>query len=355
MKFVEPVFDVREQKMLHFFLAVVEEFRIPVGLITGFARQRVMVVGSVEFVDPFVEVFHVVGMHEVHDYGQTQFMCSANQLLEFFGRTATRGGSKKAGYMVSERSVVGMFGNSHQLHGVVAVFLNDRKYFFGKFTVGAYAFLFLRHPDMRFVNQQAADLRGIERIALPVERFGGGPELSRVIFSRIVLNHSGRIGRNAVQPAVIAVDMEFVERSVAQPVAVHRCGEKGAPYACGILVHADFGALPIVEIAEDVDIVCPGQPFAQPPTVQCVVPLPSEIAVAVRIVDQRSRRLPDCCHFLLVTTVAAVYQPFDREQPLVAFYDRKPSGRFFHRRRCFIQIYEKFFYLCQRTKKTTFN
>ena len=36
VKFVEPVFDVREQEVLHLFLAVIESFGVPVGL---FARR----------------------------------------------------------------------------------------------------------------------------------------------------------------------------------------------------------------------------------------------------------------------------------------------------------------------------
>jgi len=57
--------------------------------------------------------------------------------------------------------------------------------------------------------------------------------------------------------------------------------------------------------------VRPRQPLAQPPAVQHVVPLPAEIAVAVGVVDERSRRASDVCHFPLVTLVAQVHLRLD--------------------------------------------
>ena len=311
MELVEPVFDVRQQEVLHLLLAVVEEFRIPVLLVARVARRRVEMVGAVEGVDPLVEVLDVVGVHEVHDHRQPQFMGAADQLLQLLGRAAARRGGEETRHVVTERPVVGVLGHGHQLHGVVAVLFDDREYLFGEFAVGSHALALLGHAHMGFVDQQAADLRGVERVVPPVERFRGVPELRRVVFGLVVLHDAPGVGRNAVQPAVVAVDVDLVERAVPQPVAVHRRGEKGAPDPRGILVHADFGALPVVEVAEDVDVVRPRQPLAQPPAVQHVVPLPAEIAVAVGVVDERSRRASDVGHFPLVTLVAQVHLRLD--------------------------------------------
>ena len=141
----------------------------------------------------------------------------------------------------------------------------------------------------------------------------------------------------AVQPAVVAVDVDFVERAVPQPVAVHRRGKKGAPDPRRIFVHADFGPLPVVEVAEDVDVVRPRQPLAQPPAVQRLVPLPAEIAVAVGVIYERSRRAFDGGHFPFVPLMAQVHLRLDGVQPFVAFDDRKSSGCFFHRGVDFLQ------------------
>ena len=157
---------------------------------------------------------------------------------------------------------------------------------------------------MGLVDHEAAVLRGVERVALPVERLRR-PELGRVILCRLVLHHARGIGRDAVFPAVVAVDVELVERAVEQPVAVHRLREEGAPYAVRVALHTYLGTLPVVEIAEDVDVVRPRQPLAQPPAVQHVVPLPAEIAVAVGVVDDRACRLLDRVYFVRIPFVAA--------------------------------------------------
>ena len=257
-------------------------------------------------------------------------MRPADQLFQLLGGSAARRRGEEARHVVAERAIVGVFGYGHQLHGVIPVPFDDREYLVGEFAVGAHALALLRHAHMGLVNQQAADLRGVESVAPPVERLRGVPELGRVVFRRLVLHHTRGIGRNAVQPAVVAVDVEFVKRAVDQPVAVHRRGEKGAPDPRGVPVHADFGALPVVEIAEDVDVVRSRQPFAQPPAVERLVALPAEIAVAVGVVDDRPRRTGDPLHLPLVLCVTAVDMFFDGLQPCVALDDGQLPGRVFH-------------------------
>ena len=121
MELLHPILDVRQQEMLYLVLAVVEELRVPVGLVTGFSGQRVVVVGAVQFVDAFVEVTDVVGMHQIHDDRQPQLVGAAHQLLQLLGRAAARRGGEETRHVVTERPVVGVLGHGHQLHGVVAV------------------------------------------------------------------------------------------------------------------------------------------------------------------------------------------------------------------------------------------
>ena len=121
MELVEPILDVRQQEMLYLVLAVVEELRVPVGLVTGLAGQRVVVVGAVQLVDAFVEVADVVGMHQIHDDRQPQLVGAAHQLLQLLGRAAARCGCEETRHVVAERPVIGVLGDGHELHGVVAV------------------------------------------------------------------------------------------------------------------------------------------------------------------------------------------------------------------------------------------
>ena len=50
MKLRQPVFDVGEQEMTHLLLAVVEQLRVPVRMIAGFAGRRIEVIRAVELV-----------------------------------------------------------------------------------------------------------------------------------------------------------------------------------------------------------------------------------------------------------------------------------------------------------------
>ena len=330
VELVEPVLDVREQEVLHLALAVVEELRVPVGLVAGLARARVEVVRAVKFVDPLVEVLHVVGVHEVHDDRQPQFVGPADELLELLGGSEARRGGEEARDVVAERAVVGVLGDGHQLHGVVAVLFYNGQDLLGEFAVGAHPFALLGHAHVGLVDQQAASLRGVECVAAPVERLGRGPELGRVVLRRVVLHHARGIGRDAVHPAVVAVDVDLVERAVGEAVAVHRRGEEGAPDARRIAVHADLGALPVVEVAEDIDVVRPGEPFAEPPAVERLVPLPAEVAVTVGVIDERSGAVLDGLEFVEVAPVTAGDGVGHRTQPFVPFDDREYFGCFFH-------------------------
>ena len=346
---VEPVFDVREQEVLHFALAVVEEFRIPVGLVARLARGRVEVVRAVQLVDPLVEVLHVVGVHEIHDDGQSQLVRPAHQLFQLLGRAEARRGGEETRNVVAERPVVGVLGDGHELHGVVAAAFDDREDSFSEFAVGPHSLALLRHAHVGLVDQQAACRRGLERIAAPVEGGVRFPELRREILRLLVLHHAPGVGRDAVPPAVVTVDVELVERAVEQPVAVHRRGEEGAPDPRRVAVHPDLGALPAVEVPEHIDVRRTGQPFAEPPPLQSGIPLPAEIAVAVGVIDDRPRGAFDGREFVEVTSVAAGDRRGRGTEPFVAEDDRQQVGVFSHRTCGFIQIYEKFFYLCLRT------
>ena len=281
----EPVFDVRQQEMFDLRFSVVEEFRVPVRLVTGGACGRVEVVGAVQFVDSFVEVADIVRVDEIHDDGQAQLVCAANQSFQFFGRSEARRRCEKVRYVVAERTVVGVLGYGHQLHGVVAVARNDGQNPVGEFAVGAHAGPFLRHAHVGFVDEQFVMAGDVERVVRPVEGTRN-PELRREVLRPLVLHYARGVGRNPVEPAVAAVDVDLVERSVPEPVAVHGLGQEDAPHPLSVFVQTQFGALPAVEVAEQVDVAGAGQPFAEPPPFERGVVLPAEIPVAVGVVDE---------------------------------------------------------------------
>jgi len=59
-------------------------------------------------------------MYDVHDDAQSQAVGFVDELLERFGSTETGRRREKTGHVVTERPVVGVFLNGHDLNGVVA-------------------------------------------------------------------------------------------------------------------------------------------------------------------------------------------------------------------------------------------
>ena len=76
---LQPILHVREQEVLNFALAIVEDHRVPILLIARVTRFRVVVIRAIQGVDTLVVVLHVVGVYQIHDYGNTEFVCAVNQ------------------------------------------------------------------------------------------------------------------------------------------------------------------------------------------------------------------------------------------------------------------------------------
>ena len=55
--------------------------------------------------------------------------------------------------VVAERSVIGMFGDAHQLHRIVALLPDPGQDLFGEFRIAAHAFAFLGHTYVGFVDE----------------------------------------------------------------------------------------------------------------------------------------------------------------------------------------------------------
>ena len=256
-------------------------------------------------------------------------MRAADQPFQLFGRAEARRRREEARYVVAERTVVGVLGYGHQLHGVVAVAFDDGQNRIGELAVGAYAGLLLRHAYVGLVDEQFVVSGDVEGVVRPVEGTRN-PELRREILRPLVLHDARGVGRYAVEPAVAAVDVNFIERPVLETVAVHGVGQEDAPDSLRILVEPQFGALPVVEIAEEIDVVGAGQPFAEPPAFERCVVLPAEIPVAVGVVDERSGCAAYLAEPLFIGLVTGEKLLFDRTEPLVTF-DHFQTVCIFHR------------------------
>ena len=207
-----------------------------------------------------------------------------------------------------------MLGNSHNLNGIVAGLLNSWQDALFELLVGRNALLLGRHADMGFIYQQIV-LVYHKFIIAPIEWLRD-PKLRRVVLCRIILDKACSIGRNTVMPAILSVNVEFIQRSVRQAIGVHRIRQKDAPHSVCIFTQAKLSALPIIEIAKDIDIACRRQPLTEPPARHILVVLPTEVAIAICIIDNRAAAL-DLGKMDTIDIISLIHRLLNRLQPLI--------------------------------------
>ena len=179
---------------------------------------------------------------------------------------------------------------------------------------------------MSLIDQQVLTLAVETLILAPIKGLRD-PELRRIILRLVILHHAGSVGRDTIQPAVLPVYVNLVERTVDQPIPIHRLGQEDRPDTVFILRQAQFGTLPIIKVAKEIDIIGLGQPLTEPPPLQVVVILPAEVVVAVGIIDNRARRGLDLRQPILIELVAIVQFTLHGLQPFILQNDRE---LFFH-------------------------
>ena len=299
-------------------LAVIEQLGVPIRLISLLAGRRVLAVGTVEPVQPLVQILDVMRMYQIHDHGQVERMGASDESLEFLRRSETRRRGEKTRYVVTETAVIGMFGHSHQLHCIVSRPLDARQHVAGKFGITADPLLLDRHAYMAFVNVKRRKIADIETVARPIERLRI-PELRREILRRVVLHHATRIGGNTLVPAVFAMHEYLVQGAMFQAPAPIAVIKENTPHTVGSPGQRQAAPLPTVEVTEQKHLPCP-QPLAEPPSVRLLVALETEIQVSIGIVGDTFRRLFYLLQGIKVQLPAIFQFAFDRFQPRVVLY-----------------------------------
>src|SRR5690606_26276075 len=144
MKFLYPIPDIGQKKLQYLFSAVIEKFRIPLAVVSPSSGMKILIIGTVKFIEPFGNIFYRMRVHQVYDHSNSHFMSRIHQLLEVLRGAKSIGWRKKIGHVVAKRPVVGMFLNSHQLNGIIAKFVYTWQHVLGKLAVLSYSLVFLR-------------------------------------------------------------------------------------------------------------------------------------------------------------------------------------------------------------------
>ena len=158
-----------------------------------------------------------------------------------------------------------MLGNGHKLDGIIACFYDFGQDEPAKLVVGAYAFLFLRHSNMGFIDEQR--LTGFEYRSFMPELVGfrRTPKLPAEVFGKLVLYNPLNVNRDAFVLADLTLDDNLDQAFVHKASGISLVVEKQLPYSSAIVDERMAVFVPVVEVAHQKQRSGIGCPLAVPP------------------------------------------------------------------------------------------
>ena len=140
-------------------------------------------------------------------------MSLIDELFELFRGPKSRGSCKKARNMVSKTSVIRMFGNCHQLKGIISACFDSGQYICSEFIKGMHSGFFTAHSNMGLVNDRSLSLPDKPAV-VPVITYLRTPYLSVEYFSVIILDSPASPGRNPFPMPIIPNYRKGIEISM---------------------------------------------------------------------------------------------------------------------------------------------
>ena len=239
-------------------------------MLASTARMKILSLGSVKLVDPFVHVFHGVRVYNIHNHGDTQSVCFANQVFQIFRSPETRRRRKEIGDMIPEGAVIRMLGNGHELKGRIAVAFDSRQNVVCKLPVCAHSLTFLGHSHMAFVNQQRFHILHVKAVFFPVKG-RRKPQLPSKILGNLILNHTADIRWNPLSGAISSMHQDFHPASMDKCMPVGFFIKKNIPDPFFASPERMRDPVPIVKIANEEQGMGMGGPFAVCPAFTCFI------------------------------------------------------------------------------------
>ena len=118
-------------------LAVIEALGAPGRMLTLFAVMEELPDSAVEHIDALGGVLDGVGVDQVQQDPDAHRVGLVDQILQVLGFAEPGGCGIEVGHLVTERAVIGMLHDGHELNGVVAGFFDMIQGDVGKFPVSA--------------------------------------------------------------------------------------------------------------------------------------------------------------------------------------------------------------------------
>ena len=214
MELCKPVLAVAQQEVDYLVLAVVEAEAVPGRMLMTVARIEILVRIAGKITKAFQLVLHCMRVDDVHDDGNTVLMGSINEILQLFWSTETAAGCKEAAHMITERTIIWMFLDSHDLDAVVTVLDDARQYILLELSIGSNLLCILAHTDMALINQERSGL-SLESLLLPLVRLWI-PNLRRENLGLLILYYALSPCRDSLAFATFPVHLHLIEVTVLQ-------------------------------------------------------------------------------------------------------------------------------------------
>ena len=218
---LKPVLAVGQQEVEHLVFAIVKAQRVPCRVLAApGVGVEIKVHRAVQTADALVLVLHGMGVHDVHNHGNSHAVGIVDELLEFLGSAEAARCSEKVAHVVAEGAVVRVLLDGHNLNGVVAVGMDTRQDAGAEFLVAANALFFLCHAYVALINQQGRHI-GHELRVRPSEGAGRGMHLGREDGRLRVLHHAVGISRNAFARPSRPVNYHFIQLAIGHGIGRH--------------------------------------------------------------------------------------------------------------------------------------
>ena len=100
--------------------SIVEAEAIPLWMFTTTATVEVLARIATEVAKTFKLVLYGMRMNDIHDDGKAHIVGIVDEVLQLVGSTETAGGCKEVRNVITERAIVWMLLDGHNLNGSVA-------------------------------------------------------------------------------------------------------------------------------------------------------------------------------------------------------------------------------------------
>ncbi len=259
MVFLLPEFQVGKQEMQHLMLGIIEQLGAPGGVIVLFEE---LILGAVEQIDAVGAIGGGVGMHHVQKHKQAHLVGFIHQIFQIVRIAEPAGGGEKIGHLIAEGGVIRVLHHAHELDGVITGVQDALEGDVGKFPIGADTGLFLGHAHVGFVNIQRGGLAATIAAVGPAEGALGRPHPAAEFVGDRVLNYAVGVEGDAVEGFALAGDLHLIALAMADGVDALDVNFPHAIFQAG---EGMTGAIPAVEIPDEVHLIRAGSPFPVKP------------------------------------------------------------------------------------------